>query len=72
MDPITASLFGTLGTAFLKDIFSPAAPAGPTQAQILAMLQRQQQQQAQQRNAWLIGGGLVAVGLVAFMLVSRK
>lgn len=72
MDPATATILTSLGTSFLANIFGPAQPPGPTQAQILAALQRQQQEQAAARQAWLIGGGLVGVGLIAFLLISRK
>ena len=73
MDPVTGTLLATLGTSLLKDIFSPP-PSGPSaqEQQILALLQRQQQAQAAQQKAWLIGGALVGVGLLAFVLVSRK
>jgi len=72
MDPVTGTLLATLGTSLLKDIFSPPAPAGPSQAQILAMLQQQQKEQQAQQRAWLIGGALVGVGILAFVLVARK
>lgn len=73
MDPITGTLLATLGTSLLKDLFSSSsAPSGPSQAQILAMLQAQQAQQAAaQERMWLIGGGIAVFGLLAFM-ISRK
>lgn len=72
MDPATATLLTTIGTTVLSSIFGPSQPQGPTQAQILAALERKRQEDAATRQAWLIGGGLVGVGLIAFLLISRK
>jgi hypothetical protein len=70
MDPATASIITTLAPALLSSIFAPGQ-SGPTQAQIQAALERQRREEAQ-RNAWLIGGALVGLGILGFVLVARK
>lgn len=72
MDPITASLVTSLGTSLVSSIFRPPAPSGPSEAEILALLEAQRRRQEAQRNAWLIGGGIAAAGLIAYLLISRK
>jgi len=74
MDPATITLLTGLGTNLLTNLFGGGQQQqqGPSQAQILALLERQRQEREASQRAWLIGGGLVAVGLVAFLVVSRK
>jgi hypothetical protein len=47
-------------------------PAGPTAAQVAAALAEQQRRSDATRNAWLIGVGLAAAGVVAFVALRRK
>ncbi len=72
MDPATATLLTTLGAQFLASVLSPSPPQ-LTQAQIAAILeQKRQQEAAATQRAWLIGGGLAAAALVAYLVISRK
>jgi hypothetical protein len=71
MDPATATLITTLGESFLSSIFTPATPQ-LSQAQIAAILEQKRQQEAATQRAWLIGGGLAAAALVAYLVISRK
>lgn len=72
MDPITAGVITNLGSSFLSSLLQPPAPAGPTQAQIAAALEQRRREDEKARTAWLIGGGLVAVGVLGYVLLSRK
>jgi hypothetical protein len=76
LDPITATLVTTLGSNLLANVFgirpTPSAAPGPSAAQIAAALAEQQRQADARRNAWLIGLGLAAAGVVAFVALRRK
>jgi len=72
MDPATATLVTTLGSSFLQSIFAPPQQPQLSQAQIAAILEQRRQQEAATQRNWLIGGGLAAVALVAYLMLSRK
>lgn len=76
LDPITGTLLTNVASNLLQNIFGPSQPSGPSSADIAAALARQRQQQqadSARRNAWMIGIGLAAVGVVAvWMLSSRR
>jgi len=71
MDPATATLITTLGSSFLSAIFSPPKPQISPE-QIAALLEKQRQAEEAKQRAWLIGGGLAAAALVAYVVISRK
>jgi hypothetical protein len=73
LDPITATVVTTLGGDLIKSLLGGGSSPGLTPAQIAAI---QQQQRAAadgaSRQAWMIGLGLAAVGVVAVVLISRR
>ncbi len=71
MEPITAGIITTLGSSLLQSIFAPQQPQ-LSPAQIAALLERQRQEEAAKQRAWLIGGGLAAAAVIAYLVISRK
>lgn len=79
LDPLTAGIATTILPNLIDAFFrppaqAPAAPAGLSSAQLANILAQQEaarRSSDRTRNAWLIGIGLVAVGVVAVVMVRR-
>lgn len=77
-DPITAALVPVAInwlTSFLAPAPAALTPAAPSAIAVAELMRRQEearQAAARSRNAWIIGGSLVGVGVLALVVVRAR